>query len=97
MTPIALEINMRVCFRQMAGTGSFTKAGHNIGLTQAGVGLSILPMGALKAGMRKAPSRMGLPELPMFSVVLLTDEKKKNRARDVFVSYLKAEINKRAM
>jgi DNA-binding transcriptional LysR family regulator len=61
---------------------------------QAGMGLSILPKGALKEGLRKAPSHLGLPELPMYSIVLITDEQKANDARDVFISYLEAELNK---
>jgi len=60
---------------------------------QAGMGLSILPMGALKEGLRKAPSHMELPELPMYSIVLITDEQKANDARDVFIHYLEAELN----
>lgn len=62
---------------------------------QAGIGLSIVPRGALKEGMKKAPSHLDLPVLPMFSIALLMDEKKKNDARDVFVSYLERELNKR--
>jgi DNA-binding transcriptional LysR family regulator len=61
---------------------------------QAGMGLSILPMGALKEGLRKAPSHLGLPELPMYSIVLITDEQKTNDAGDVFIGYLEAELNK---
>ncbi len=61
---------------------------------QAGMGLSILPKGAIKAGLKKAPSQMDLPELPMYSLALITDEQMKNDARDVFISYLEAELNK---
>lgn len=60
---------------------------------QAGMGLSILPAGALTEGLRKAPAHLQLPELPMYSIVLIKDEKELNDARDVFVSYLEAEIN----
>ena len=60
---------------------------------QAGMGLSILPKGALKEGLRKAPSHLELPELPMYSIVLITDEQKANDARDVFISTLEAELN----
>ena len=60
---------------------------------QAGMGLSILPTGALTEGLRKAPSHLELPELPMYSIVLIQDEQKANDARDVFVSYLEAEVN----
>ena len=41
MIPIELDINMLICFREVAETGSFTKAGNNIGLTQAGVSTKI--------------------------------------------------------
>jgi len=60
---------------------------------QAGMGLSILPAGALKDGLRKAPSHLELPELPMYALALITDEKKENDARDVFIGYLEAELN----
>jgi DNA-binding transcriptional LysR family regulator len=60
---------------------------------QAGMGLSILPAGALKKGLRKAPSHLELPELPMYSLALISDEQKENDARDVFISYLEAELN----
>ena len=61
---------------------------------QAGMGLSILPKGALKKGLRIAPSHLKLPELPMYSIVLITDEHKANDARDVFTGYLEAELSK---
>ncbi len=60
---------------------------------QAGMGLSILPKGALKRGLKKAPSHLELPELPMYSLALITDEQRENDARDVFISYLEAELN----
>jgi len=60
---------------------------------QAGMGLSILPKGALKEGLRKAPSHLELPELPMYSLALITDEQRENDARDVFISYLEDELN----
>jgi len=60
---------------------------------QAGMGLSILPAGALTEGLRKAPANLQLPELPMYSIVLIKDEEDSNDARDVFVSYLEAELN----
>ena len=52
-----------------------------------------LPKGALMEGLRKASPRLELPELPMYSVVLITDEQKGNEARDVFItSHLKVKI-----
>lgn len=60
---------------------------------QAGMGLSILPKGALKEGLKKAPSHLALPELPMYSIVVVSDEQKENDARDVFISYLEIELN----
>ena len=60
---------------------------------QAGMGVSILPQGALKEGIKKAPSHLGLPELPIHPIVIITEEQKENDARDVFISYLEAEIN----
>lgn len=60
---------------------------------QAGLGLSILPQGALKEGLKRAPVHLNLPELPMYSIGLIIDEQKENDARDVFISYLEAEIS----
>ena len=60
---------------------------------QAGMGLSILPKGAMNEKLKKAPAHLKLPELPMYSIVLITDEKRINDARDVFVSYLEAELD----
>jgi hypothetical protein len=53
---------------------------------------SVLPKGALKDGLRKAPSHLNLPELPMFSIIAVLDDKTVNDARDVFVSYLEIEL-----
>ena len=41
MIPIDLDINMLRGFKEVAETGSFTRAGKNIGLTQAGVSKEI--------------------------------------------------------
>ena len=60
---------------------------------QAGMGLSVLPQGALKEGLRRAPSHLELPELPMYTIVLITDEQTANDARDVFIGYFEAELN----
>lgn len=60
---------------------------------QAGMGISVLPKGALKKGLKKVPSNWGLPELPMYSIVILADEQKENDVRDVFISYLESELN----
>ncbi len=64
---------------------------------QAGMGMSVLPMGAVKDGMKKAPSQLGLPELPTFSISLFMDEQKEDQARDVFVSYLEAELDRQVL
>ena len=61
---------------------------------QAGMGLSVLPKGALKEGLQEAPSNLELPELPMFTMVLFMDEKKENEVRDLFITYLTAELEK---
>ncbi len=60
---------------------------------QAGMGLSILPQGAITKGIKRAPANWNLPELPMYSLALFTDDEKKNNARDVFVHYLLSEIH----
>lgn len=59
---------------------------------QAGMGVSVLPQGALKEGMKKAPAHLNLPELPLFSIVMLTDPTQSNPARDLFISYLEDEV-----
>lgn len=59
---------------------------------QAGIGLSILPRGALRSGLRKAPAALGLPELPEFELALFMDDQREDEARDVFVEYLEAEL-----
>lgn len=41
MIPIDLDINMLRCFREVAKTSRFTRAGNNIGLTQSGVSVKI--------------------------------------------------------
>ena len=41
MTPIDLDIDMLRCFVEIAKTGSFTKTGKNVGLTQSGVSVKI--------------------------------------------------------
>ncbi|MDM8517769.1 LysR family transcriptional regulator, partial [Desulfobacterales bacterium HSG16] len=41
MIPIDLDIDMLRCFKAVAETGSFTRAGNTIGLTQSGVSLKI--------------------------------------------------------
>ncbi len=59
---------------------------------QAGIGISILPKGAVRKGLRKAPAHLGLPKLPMYSLALFIDENRPDEARDLFVSYLEAEL-----
>ena len=59
---------------------------------QAGIGVSILPKGALRKGLRRAQAHLDLPELPMFLLALIADEERDDDARDVFVSYLEAEL-----
>jgi hypothetical protein len=55
--------------------------------------VSIQPRGALIDGLRIAPSYLELAELPMYSIALNTEEKRENDARNVFISYLEAELN----
>lgn len=61
---------------------------------KAGMGLSILPIGALKEGLKKAPAIMSLPDLPDFSIALYEDKQKENPARDVFVDYLREMVGR---
>ena len=46
---------------------------------QAGIGISILPKGALRKGLR------------MYSLARIVDEAREDDARDVFIGYLEAE------
>jgi len=57
---------------------------------QAGIGLGLLLKGAIREGIRKAPAHLNLPELTMYSILLITDDRQDNVVRDVFVSYLEA-------
>jgi DNA-binding transcriptional LysR family regulator len=59
---------------------------------QAGIGMSVLPRSALRKGLRRAPAHLEMPELPMFSLALITDEGRDDEARDVFIGYLEAEL-----
>lgn len=93
------------CFRKIATDGLETAnrkwevmfTGTSIAniqaAVQAGMGLSILPQGALKKGLKKAPANLKLPELPMYSIILIRNDNKSD-AGDLFVSYLEAELNK---
>lgn len=91
-------------FRKLA-TESLAKAGRkwDLSLTgtsipglqaaiQAGIGMSVLPRSALRKGLRRAPAHLELPELPMFSLALIVNEERDDEARDVFISYLEAEL-----
>ena len=49
--------------------------------------------GRIKKRVKKAPSHLELPELPMSSFALIADEQRENDARDVFISYLEVELN----
>ena len=71
-----------------------TSIGSIQAAVQAGMGVSILPKGALRKGLRIAPSHLALPQLPMYSLALITDEEKENDARDVFIGYLEAGLNR---
>jgi DNA-binding transcriptional LysR family regulator len=71
-----------------------TSIGSIQAAVQAGIGISVLPKGALRQGLRKAPSHLELPELPMYALALITDGQQENDARDVFIGYLEAELDK---
>ncbi len=70
-----------------------TSIGSIQAAVQAGIGLSILPKGALRPGLSIAPSRLELPGLPIYALALFTEVQEENEARDVFISYLEAELN----
>lgn len=61
---------------------------------QAGMGVTILPKGAITEGLRQAPSHWELPDLPMYSLALFTDDQSKNDALDLFIHYLEAELTR---
>ncbi len=71
-----------------------TSIGSVQAAVQAGMGISVLPAGALKEGLRKAPAHLKLPKLPTYSLALITDAQQQNVARDVFIGYLEAELEK---
>jgi len=72
-------------------TGTSTASIQNA--VKAGMGVAILPQGAVITGIKKVPPSLGLPELPMHTIVVIVDESKENDARDVFISYLEVEVN----
>jgi DNA-binding transcriptional LysR family regulator len=59
---------------------------------QNGMGLSILPTGALNEHLIEAPSELELPELPDYLLGLIIDEAQSNTVRDLFTSYIETEI-----
>ncbi len=71
-------------------TGTSTANIH--AAVQAGMGLSVLPKGALGPGIQVAPAKLNLPQLPIYSIVLITDESTESSAKDVFIRYLEAEM-----
>ncbi len=70
-----------------------TSIGSIQAAVQAGMGISILPKGALRPGLKKAPAHLELPELPMYTLALITDGQRGNDAREVFISYLEAALD----
>ena len=105
--PIQLALLPSPCSFRTIATASLEKSGQKWEIlftgtstssiqaaVQAGMGLSVLPQGAIAKGIRKAPANWNLPDLPMYSLTLFTDEKNRNNARDVFILYLESEIYK---
>lgn len=108
--PIHLALLPSPCSFRKIATESLEKAGlkweilftgtsiANIqAAVEAGMGFSILPQGALKKGIEQAPPHLELPELPMYTIVMVTEEEKKNNARDVFIGYLESELSHRKL
>ncbi|OEU68919.1 MAG: hypothetical protein BA863_11295 [Desulfovibrio sp. S3730MH75] len=62
---------------------------------QAGMGFSVLPLGALSGGVRQVPLSYGFPPLPMHTLSLFTDDEHKVSAKELFIEYLEYEIRKK--
>lgn len=59
---------------------------------KAGMGLSILPEGAVNEGIILAPPDLNLPELPTFPITIFLSDEKKSDAAEIFIGYLENEI-----
>ncbi len=92
---IATE-SLETCRRKWKIVFTGTSTANIQAAVQAGMGFSVLPIGALREGLKIASSQLDLPELPMYAIALLMDEQKRNDARDVFVKYLEAGIRNRS-
>ena len=62
---------------------------------QAGMGLSVLPQGALREGIVPAPAAMELPELPPYTMALFTHDHQAKEAGEVFIRYLENQLKAR--
>lgn len=61
---------------------------------QAGLGISILPTGALTSFLQRLPISTGLPELPIHTLAVFTDKNVENHAKNIFIDYLELELTK---
>ncbi len=62
---------------------------------QAGMGFSVLPLGALGSEVRQAPLSYGFPTLPIHTLSLFTDDDNTVPAKELFIEYLEYEIRKK--
>lgn len=62
------------------------------GCCSSGYGVVCFTARCAKGRVKKAPAYLELTELPMYLIVLIKDEQKKNDVRDVFISYLEVEL-----
>ena len=63
---------------------------------QAGMGLSVMPAGALGPMVRELPLEFEFPELPMHALSLFTDPARNIPSRELFIDYLEMELARKS-
>ena len=58
----------------------------------AGMGVSVLPEGAVNDGIISAPSALNLPDPPIYPIAIFGRKQKKNDVAEVFIRYLEEEL-----
>lgn len=60
---------------------------------QAGMGVAVLPEGAIISGIAQAPSELKLPELPVYPIAVFSNNEKKNDTVELFIKYLEGQTH----
>lgn len=88
---LALEKTGREWEVSFTGTSVFSV----LSAVQAGMGVTVLPMGVLNSTVRQLPLEYGFPDLPMHTLSLFTNDEQSFPAKELFVDYLELELSKR--